>query len=69
MKQGANSRTDSLLSFLERKGVDYLIDYSRHPWAGRVVDAFPEKFELAANIQPSHPPSGYDSYDIFKLRK
>jgi hypothetical protein len=69
MKQGANSRTDSLLSFLERKGVDYLIDYSRHPWVGRVVDAFPEKFELVARIQSPYPPAGADAYDIFQLRE
>lgn len=69
MKEGPNSRPDSLFSFLKWKGVGYLIDYNTHPWAGKVADAFPEKFELAAQIRSSYPPTGYNSYDIFKLRE
>jgi len=69
LKEGSGSRTDSLLVFLERKGVDYLIDFSPHPWAAKVVDAFPEKFDRAARIQSPYPPAGADSYDIFKLRR
>ncbi|HXF49651.1 MAG TPA: hypothetical protein VNL73_09555 [Verrucomicrobiae bacterium] len=66
MKEGANSNPDSLLAFLERKRVDYVIDYSHHPWAGKVVDVFPGKFELSAKIQSPHPPPGADLYDIFR---
>ena len=69
MRDGQYSRTDSLLAFLERKKVDYVIDYSHHPWAGRVVETFPEKFEIAAQIKSPYPPAGYNSYDIYKLRK
>ncbi len=69
MQAGQHSRPDSLLSFLERKGADYVIDYSHHPWAGKMADVFAEKFVLAAQIQSPYPPPGSDSYDIFKLRE
>jgi len=69
MADGHRSRTDSLLSFLERENVDYLIDYSHHPWAGRVVDSFPEKFILVAQIRSIYSTPLYNSYDIFKIRE
>lgn len=69
MSRGPDSPPDALFDILVRKRVTHVVDYSQHPWAGKVVDLYPERFLLAAQISSPYPPAGYNQYDIYKLNK
>lgn len=69
LKNGMDSSPDSLLIFLKKKKVNYIVDYGFHPWLGKVADAFPEKFMLVAQLRFPEIPEPENDYDIFKLRE